>query len=109
MPVDNNVPWTFEEERALLLVRAEEEVVNQIQGTSRDTQVYRLIADRMSEHGYERNKKQVKNKLKYIKTKWQKVARSIGRVAMETYLESTPDGNACRVNPRVGAVFKRVP
>ena len=69
----NTEAWSHEEERALLLIRANEEICSQIQGTSRDAEVYRLIAGRMVNFGYNRNRNQVKNKLKYLRAKWQRV------------------------------------
>ncbi|KAI7800552.1 uncharacterized protein LOC130564433 [Triplophysa rosa] len=66
--------WSEREIKELLLIRGEEEISRQIDGTVRDNNVYCSIAEKLRLCGVQRDKKQVTAKLKslkgcYLKTK----------------------------------------
>ncbi len=71
---NRGINWSDKEVKELLLIRAEEEINWQIDGTVRDSNVYCTIAERLRLCGVQRNKKQVTAKVKslksfYLKTK----------------------------------------
>ncbi|XP_019737869.1 uncharacterized protein LOC109523288 isoform X2 [Hippocampus comes] len=59
--------WRDDETRQLLFIRGEEELQRQVSGTARDTAIYKDIAAKLNERGFERTPRQVINKLKALK------------------------------------------
>ena len=62
--------WSKEEERLLLQLRSEATVNEELSGTSADAIAYDTILQKLHEHGIEKTKSQMLNKLKYIKRKF---------------------------------------
>ncbi|XP_065102551.2 uncharacterized protein [Paramisgurnus dabryanus] len=65
--------WSDAETKALLLIRADEEVCRQLNGTVSDTVTYDKITRLLKEQGINRSKSQVISKLKTLRLKFQKV------------------------------------
>nr|XP_055074660.1 NADPH oxidase activator-like [Misgurnus anguillicaudatus] len=65
--------WSEIETRELLSIRAEAEIVRQINGTVRDALVYERIKEKMHERGFMRKKSQVISKLKTLRKKFHQV------------------------------------
>ena len=65
--------WSKEEVKLLLQLRADETIKEQMDGTCNNQRVYREIAERLGEWGVTKTATQVKNNLKYLRAKWQKV------------------------------------
>ncbi|XP_041466633.1 uncharacterized protein LOC121417113 isoform X2 [Lytechinus variegatus] len=64
--------WTLEEEKLLLQFRAEKRVRERLDGTCNNKHVYRDITKKLAERGVVKEAKAVRNKLKYLRSKWQK-------------------------------------
>nr|XP_054757599.1 uncharacterized protein LOC129263719 [Lytechinus pictus] len=64
--------WTLEEEKLLLQFRAEKRVRERLDGTCNNKHVYRDITKKLAERGVVKQAKVVRNKLKYLRSKWQK-------------------------------------
>ncbi|XP_036372002.1 uncharacterized protein LOC118769095 [Megalops cyprinoides] len=71
--------WRHDEIRELLSVRADTEIVRQIQGTARDSVVYDQITSRLRDRGVVRNKAQVNSKLKALKRQYHQVVDRDGQ------------------------------
>ncbi|KAG7487856.1 hypothetical protein MATL_G00027720 [Megalops atlanticus] len=71
--------WRDDEIRELLSVRADPEIVKQIQGTARDSVVYDQITNRLRDRGVFRAKAQVNNKLKALKRQYHQVVDDNGQ------------------------------
>ncbi|XP_064197195.1 uncharacterized protein LOC135257910 [Anguilla rostrata] len=71
--------WRDDKIRELLSVRADAEIVRQIQGTERDSVVYDQITNRLHDRGVIRAKAQVNSKLKALKRQYHQVIDHNGR------------------------------
>ncbi|XP_035280170.1 uncharacterized protein LOC118230864 [Anguilla anguilla] len=71
--------WRDNKIRELLSVRADAEIVRQIQGTARDSVVYDQITNRLHDRGVIRAKAQVNSKLKALKRQYHQVIDHNGR------------------------------
>lgn len=66
--------WTVEEICELLAVRAEADIVTQIQETGNDSVVLEQITKRLRERGVFRTEAQINNKLKALKKQYRQIA-----------------------------------
>ena len=76
--------WSKTEIKTLINVWGDREILSKLDGTCRNSPVYREIAKRLGEKGYERSVTQIKNKIKNLK-------KSTGNGLTITI---GPDGNA---------------
>ena len=60
--------WTKDEERLLLQLRSKAAVNEELSGTSADAAAYESLLRKLAEHGIEKTKSQMHNKLKYIRS-----------------------------------------
>ncbi|XP_055068194.1 uncharacterized protein [Misgurnus anguillicaudatus] len=65
--------WTDSETKALLSIRATEDISQQISGTVRDSLIYGEIARLLRAQGIQRSQRQVTTKLKTLKKKFMKI------------------------------------
>lgn len=65
--------WKDQEVRELLTIRADAEIVKQMQGTARDAVMYERITALLEDQGIKKTKQQVNNKLKMLKRQYHQV------------------------------------
>ena len=63
----NGARWTTEETNFLLNAWSSDDIQSQIEGTVRDAEVYRVLAQKLLEGGYHRSSAQVKTRIKVLK------------------------------------------
>ena len=62
--------WTDDEIRTLLAIWAEENIQRQLLGATRNATVFQRISQDLQQHGYVRNWKQCREKIKALKKKY---------------------------------------